>query len=188
MMHIFILLILLAIPTAVAQELPIQQFNNEMEAYQLQQAQLAQLAAQYDLTKAITVYSGALSNGWHSYGTIEIPKDWKKVYLIIMPLNGDVGNVAIYAMVNGQEVLTNAPIRSIISVDITDALSSTRTASINIWASTPVRAKVLVAPPNPAVMQAEELNSNIKNTKYILIGLAGIILAAIVVTAGRKRR
>ncbi len=188
MMHIFILLILLAIPTAVAQELPIQQFNNEIEAYQLQQAQLAQLAAQYDLTKAITVYSGVLFNGWKSYGTIEIPKDWKKVYLIIIPTEAPRADVRIYAMINGQEVLANAPLGATVSVDITDALSSTRTASINIYASGSVRAKVLVAPPNPAVMQAEELNSNIKNTKYILIGLAGIILAAIVVTAGRKRR
>lgn len=64
-----------------------------------QQLATQQLAVQYDLSKAVVVFSGYLQKGWQDLGTVTVLKDWKRIYLVVIP-TAESGN-RIIIKVNG---------------------------------------------------------------------------------------
>lgn len=136
----------------------------------LEQLAIQQLAMQYDLTRAIHVFSGYLYRGWHDYGTYTIPKDWNRVYLVIIPYAESGHRITV--KVNGYDVLIDRQLSSAVSVDITDYVQDT--ATINMHCTGYPRVKVLLCPPNPILESKEELKAANKNMQYIKYGLIGV--------------
>jgi len=155
---------------------------------------LQQLAVQYDLSKAITVYEGILQKGWYHYGSVVIPKDWHGAYLIISPEKSGTA-VVIRAKVNGYYVIRDANLCGPVSVDITNIVQPGERADIYVYATRASWCRILVAPPNPLIENLNETKEQIKKTnknlellKYALIGLGCVILVSAIYLATQRRR
>jgi hypothetical protein len=162
-------------------------------AYDLDSVAIEQLAVQYDLNKAITVYKGDLWGGYRTYGSAVIPKDWKRVYLIFIPSQkGGCVNI----IVNGYTVISQGEVRGVLTADITDVVQPGSTATVSIIASCEIKGvTIYLAPPNPALESLQETKEEIKKTnrnlellKYALIGLGCIVLVSAIYVATQRRR
>ncbi len=173
-------------------------------AFALNYAEVQKLSVQYNLHQAIPVFSGHLQRGWHNYGSVTIP-NWNHVYLVIIPYAESGHRITV--KVNGYDVITNRPLSSTVTADITSYVNPGDTARIDIWCSGTPRVAIFLAPPNDvsnnSVNSANNvvamsnpiddigsglwsINGTVQFIKYALICLFMLIIAVLAVVLVKR--
>ena len=157
-------------------------------AFAINYAEVQKLAVQYDLHNAIPVFNGFLERGWHNYGSVTVP-NWDHVYLVIVPYAESGHRITV--KVNGYDVITNRPLSSTVTADITNYVNPGDTARIDIWCSGMPRVGIFLAPPNgnilhdndTAIAMSGSISNPIATIQFVKYGLIGLFILMVAVLA-----